>query len=177
MGTLKRRVANDPVEVESLKTTLFAALDRTGLNLKEINEKCGLANANSIYNLRNGHSETFSILTYFSLAQRLNLPINELFGTLDYTSTTLASARASASIQVAAERFARSFAFVRTAMVQYYEQQVKPNDPARDQAAKTNLLSGFLRIDCGLEAVAHYIAELLNQLREALPEAPPLPPL
>lgn len=170
-------MGNDPAEAERLRTALFAALDRTGFNLHEIAEKCGIANANLFYNLKNGHSETLSVLAYVSLARHLNMPISELLGMPDRTSTSLASARANASIHVTAERFARSFAFVRAAMAQFYEQQVEPNDSTRDQAATINLLSGFLRIDCGLEAVAQDITELLDQLREVVPELPPLPPL
>ncbi len=71
--TRKGRVANDPAEVERLKKALFAALDRTGFNLTEIAEKCGFANANLLYNLKNGHSETLSVLTYVALARHLKL--------------------------------------------------------------------------------------------------------
>ncbi|HQT65879.1 MAG TPA: hypothetical protein PLO16_15370 [Acidocella sp.] len=173
----KGRVAGDPAEVERLKTALFAALEKTGLNLNEIAEKCGLANANLLYNLRNGHSETLSVLTYVSLARNLNVPISELLGLPDRTPAKPASARGSASIQVTAERFVRSLAFVRTAIAQYYEQHIEPNDPALDQAAKIKRLSSFFRIDCGLEALAQDLTELLDQLREIVPEFPPLPPL
>jgi transcriptional regulator with XRE-family HTH domain len=173
----KGRAGTDPAEVQRLKTALFAALDRTGFNLKEIAEKCGRANANLLYNLKNGHSETLSVLTYVALARHLNLPISELLGMPDRTPTKLASARGSALIQVAVERVALSFALVRAATSQYYEQHVEPNDPARDQAAKMKLLSGFFQIDRGLDALAQDITELLDQLREIVPEIPPLPPL
>ncbi|GLR66951.1 hypothetical protein GCM10010909_16310 [Acidocella aquatica] len=175
--TRKMRTVNNAAETKRLKTALFAALDRTGLNLKEIAEKCELESANRLYNLKNGHSEMLSVQTYLALARHLNLPISELLGMPDRTPSTPASVRGSAAIQVAAERFARSFTFVRTATQEFYERHVEPNDPARNQAAKINLLSGFLRIDCGLEAVAQDITELLNQLREVVPELPPLPPL
>jgi hypothetical protein len=62
-------------------------------------------------------------------------------------------------------------------MSQYYEQYVEPNDSARDQAAKIKLLSDFFRIDRGLNALAQDITELLDQLREIVPEIPPPPPL
>ncbi|WP_221246949.1 hypothetical protein, partial [Acidocella aromatica] len=81
------------------------------------------------------------------------------------------------STSVAAEHLARSFAFVRTATQKFYERHVEPNDRGLDQRAKVKLLSGFLRVDCGVEAVAQDITELLNQLREIVPELPPLPPL
>jgi DNA-binding Xre family transcriptional regulator len=173
----KGRAGNDPAEVQRLKTAIFAALDRTGFNLKEIAERCGLANANLLYNLKNGHSETLSVMTYVALARHLNVSISELLGIPDRTPTKLASARGSALIEVAVESVALSFGLVRTAMSQYYEQYVEPNDSARDQAAKIKLLSDFFRIDRGLNALAQDITELLDQLREIVPEIPPPPPL
>jgi hypothetical protein len=160
-------------EGKRLKTALFAALDRTGLNLKEIAEACGFENANLLYNLKNGHSKTLAVQTYIALSRQLNLPVNELLGMPDPASAAPASVRGSASVQVAAERLARSFAYVRTATEQFYERYVGHNSPASDQADQLELVAAFLRIDCGMEAVAQDAAELLNRLREFAPDLPP----
>ena len=173
----KERALNDAAEAKRLKAALFTALGGTGLNLKEIAERCGFKNANTFYNLKNGHNKMLSVLTYITLSRHLNLPINELLGMPDRPSSAPASVRDDASLQVAVERLARSFAFVRAATQQFYERHVEPNDRGLDQRTKVKLLSGFLRVDCGVEAVAQDITELLNQLREIVPELPPLPPL
>lgn len=118
-----------------------------------------------------------SIQTYVALSRHLNIPINELVGMAGLTPSTPTSLRGSASIRVTAERFAWSFAFARTATQEFYERHVEPNDPGLDRAAKINLLSDFLRIDRGLEAVAQDLSQLLTQLRELVPDLPLLPPL
>jgi hypothetical protein len=78
-------------------------------------------NANLLYNLKNGHSKKLSVQTYVTLSRKLNLPIFELLGMPGPASTAPASVRGSASAKVAAERLARSFAYVRTATEQFYE--------------------------------------------------------
>ena len=172
----KGRELNDAAEAERLKTALFAALSRTGLNLKEIAERCGFKNANAFYNVRNGHSKMLSILTYITLSRHLNVPINELLGMPD-RAVAKASVRDGASLQAATEQLARSFTFVRSATQQFYEQHIEPNAPGLDRMTKAKLVPGFLRIDCGIEAVAQDITALFNQLHEIVPELPPLPPL
>ena len=164
-------------EDKRLKTALLAALGRTGLNLKVIAEICGFENANLLYNLKNGHSKRLAVQTYITLSRKLNLPINELLGMPGPSSAARASVRATASMQVAAERLARSFAYVRTATEQFYARHIGPNHSAFDHAGQVDLLAAYLRIDCGLEAVAQDVTELLNQLREVVPDLLTPPPL
>ena len=175
--TREERELDAIAEEKRMKTALFATLGRTGLNLKEIAETCGLENANLLYNLKNGHSKKLSVQTYITLSRKLNLPINELLGMPGSESAAPGSVRGSASARVTAERLARSFAYVRTATEQFHERYVGPDHPAFDQAAKIDLVAAFLRIDCGLEAVAQDVTELLVRLREFAPDLPPFPPL
>jgi transcriptional regulator with XRE-family HTH domain len=173
----KTRALAEAEEVKRLKTALFAALDSTGLNLKEIAEKCGLESANRLYNVKNGHSNVLSVLTYITLARHLNMPISELLGMPDRPTSAPASARDDAALQKAVERFAASFAFARTAIEQFKERHIEADTPGIDQAARGRLFFSFQRVDRGLEAVAQDITELLNQLRDQVPELPSLPPL
>jgi hypothetical protein len=175
--TREEQELDDAQEKERLKTAFFAALDRTGLNLKQIAERCELESANRLYNLKNGHSEMLSVLTYVTVARHLNLPISELLGMPNPVSAAPASLRASAAVKIAAERTARSFGYVRTAVERFYPQYIAPDRPPFDPAGQLDLLAAFLRIDCGLEAVAQDVSELLKQLRVVVPDLPSFPPL
>jgi hypothetical protein len=175
LRTREDRELDVTAEEKRLKTALFAALGRTGLNLKEIAETCGLENANLLYNLKNGHSKKLTVQTYITLSRKLNLPISDLLGMPGPASAAPAYVRGTASLQIAAERLARSFAYVRTATEQFYERHLGPERPAFDQT-KIDLVASYVRIDCGLEAVAQDAAELLARLREFAPDLPPFTP-
>ena len=175
--TRTERQLDATAEATRLKKVLFAALGKTGFNLKEIAEICGLENANLLYNLKNGHSQSLAVQTYTTLSRKLNVPINELLGMPVSASGLPASVRVSASMQVAAERLARSLVYVRTANEQFHERYVGHDHSAFDHAAQIDFLAAYLRMNCGLEAVARDVIELLDQLREVVPDIPTFPPL
>ena len=175
-------------EAKRLKTALFAALKRTGLNLKEIAALCGFENANIFYNLKNGHSETLSIHTYLALAQYLELPMNELLGIED---PRLATAAAGASrpdavfgqpyadavhdivaVRFQAEMFRHAIDHGLTAMAALLQRQVVDQPSLTDPAFRPNLTHDVVIALTAMEQINQQAKALVDAIDLAMPPQP-----
>lgn len=172
-------------EAKRLKTALFGALKRTGLNLKEVAALCGFENANVLYNLKNGHSETLSIQTYLALALSLDLPMNELLGIEDPAPAAAATAsskpgavlgqpyadavREIAAVRFQAEMFRHAIDHGLTAMAALLQRQVVDQPPLSDPEFRPNLTHDVVIALTAMEQINQHAKALVDAIDLAMP--------
>lgn len=178
----KGQVRTDCAAPERLKTALFAALDRTGLNLKEIAERCRLESANALYNLKNGHSETLSIQTYVALATYLNLPMSELLGIAGpepARGTSKPGAPGGPSyaevvhdivaLQLQAEMFRHAIHHGLSATAALLQRQVVEQPPLSDPGFRIKLIHDIVILQTAMEQINLQARALVDAIEQTMP--------
>ena len=172
-------------EAKRLKTVLFAALKRTGLNLTEIAKKCGRENANLLYNLKNGHSETLSIHTYLALARHLNLPITELLGIEDHKHAGMASKQGSldakpyadavhdiVAVSLQAEMFRHAIEHGLAATAALIQRQVDDQPSLNDPEFRFKLIHDVVITMTAMEQINLHAKTLVETIEQITPPYP-----
>ena len=178
----KGRAGKTPAEANRLRDAVFAALDRTGLNLNEIAERCGLESPNRLYNLKNGHSGTLSIHTYLALARNLKLPMTDLLGIEDPTPAMGASkpgARAEqpyaeavrkiVALRMKAEMFRYAIDHGLAATAALLQRQVVDQPPLSDPEFRFNLIHDVVILQTAMEQINLHAQALVDAIEQSMP--------